>query len=1176
MLNLYQSNRLEALVTLLSNQLKMSEGLNPLSSDVILVQSPGMSQWLKLEIAEQNGIAANLEFPLPSSFIWLLYQNVLQNVPKLSPFNKDRMAWKIYRLLPDHLLLPEFSSIKEYLVPNSQSEQETNGLDDTNSLRLFQLSEKIADVFDNYLMYRPQWLSHWQQGHNDLPDETEQNPQPWQAILWRDLFAHTLAHNTDVLAGSPLHRADMHAQLLEALRQPSTEQLQTWLPERLFVFGISTMPKAQLQVLQAIGQHIEVEILWLNPCSQYWGDILSEKTKARLNQKQREIAEINSQNKQEYFVTGNPLLASLGKVGRDYLEMLHQEDVNIIDLFIQEASQETVLNELQRDILELEFRGSPSPLSPSQLHSDFGKRCWPMSDDSIRIHSCHSAIRELEVLKDQLLAWFATDPALKPKDILVMMPDVDQYAPFIDSVFSYHQEQASSFIPYTIADRSGLEQHPVLNTFLSLLALPGSRFNVSEIVDFLDVPNVMASFNLQVQEVSLLKQWVLECQIKWGQDAAHKAQWQLPEVDLNTWLYGLQRMVLGVALGEDESWQDILAYPQIEGLNTEILGKLLNYFSFLVELSSSLEQERSLEEWQQLVSALINHLFAVETMGHDNSGVEALVIQQLRDSNQALLSYQETGDFTGVVDFKIIHRYFSNALNVSGVTQRFLAGKMNFCTLMPMRSVPFKVICILGLNEQDYPRQVDPISFDLVAQFSPRKGDRSRKLDDRYLFLEALASVRDKLYLSYIGQSQKTNEALVPSVVLEELIDYLEQSYIVDNSAGGKDLRDQIIVPHKLQPFDPVYFTQEGVCAPYFSYDQHWWQVVKSQQDAVGILASDNPVDPHKDRFDHKESTKRSNIQALDPGLDRIDLKDLCLFWRHPIKHFYRQLLDINLDLESERLSDHEVFQHDGLEQYHHSEALLQAELHQAGKSNQRLLRSGAYPVEAWGEALMDKYVQQNTKIKQALSTLTGKNSLKAETLYLNTSIEIDGKPVEITADLESINGVNLIIRNGKIRPVDQLLLWLTHLMLNASGSNESSFVLANDDKAGYLPPVDPDLAQQCLSDWLVPYLNHMNSEDALLWHITPAMSWYESMVSGGSEFEQQNAVLKTIQADGFSRTLANDAYASKHLKSIEDFSHEFYRLSQTLLPSLLDNITVAKTDKIIGLAQSDDKRDEV
>ena len=1151
MLQVFQSNRLEVLVTLLAEQIKLPIGDNVFSAETVMVHSPGMSQWLKLQLAERNSIAANIDFPLPSSFIWRLYQQLLEDVPAESPFNKDKMSWRIYDLLSARLEQSEFRAVKQYLAAKKPiSQQKPEQQLSFEQLRRFQLSEKIADAFDNYLMYRQHWLEHWQQGANDLPEDgsgDDIKQQEWQAILWRDLVLDIEKSYQNNSEEAPLSRAHMNQLLLEQLRNSSS--VKQALPERLFVFGISTLPKAQLEVLQALAEHIDVQVMWLNPCSLFWGDILSDKTLARINAKdakQAVIAQTNIEQKEQYFVVGNPLLASWGKVGRDYLDNLARADVDMTDVFI-ETQADTLLEQVQQDILRLEFRGQQTPLSPEQIHSDFGKRLLSLDDDSILVHSCHSQTRELEVLRDRLLGWFEQDPQLQPKDVLVMVPDVEQYAPFIDSVFAKREHKLNEFIPYTIADRGGLLENPLLNTFNQLLLLPSSRFNVSELLDHLEVPALMARFDLNDAELVLLKHWISDCQIKWAKSAEHKDSWNLPKIELNTWAYGLKRMLLGIALPEQGVWNDILAYQHIEGLNGQTLGKLLNYFSFLLELEQQLRQEQSVEQWHLVIHQLVDYLFEQQT--HDLS--TQITVQKIREANQKLLGYQQdehAGAQQSYIGYRLLQHYFVNALNESGVVQRFLAGSMNFCTLMPMRSVPFKIVCVLGLNEGDYPRQVDPISFDLVGLNQPRKGDRSRKHDDRYLFLEALVSAREKLHLSYVGQSSKNNNVMVPSVILSELMEYIEQSFVLEEQID-RSMLQHIKIKHNLQPFNQNYFAAKSHMQHYQSYDRDWFDLASNEQ---------RITEPTERKVTGATARPESLNELL--GKQPISLNDLMDFVKHPIRYFYRNVLDIRLELSEQELSDHEVFSHDGLDKYTTLTQLIESALLNKPLRAEQYLRSGHFPSQKWGEKLYDGYQQQAQELARYVHELFGEGcqvKLLPIDYEEHSKLTINGQisVIEQQVDKDTKLYHSFELRAGEIRPQDKLSAWLNHLFKAAVFKSGITLLIDKKGKLQWFEPLAPEAAQNLLEPWLDIFFEQQNN--LVKWHIDLALPYVEGMNKGLSLNALEKEMVKQLSPNSFSRNLADDVYANKVLTSFDDVMPNFEAMSTELIDPMLQALVI-------------------
>ncbi len=440
----YHSNQVDVLKSLLVELIRINPLENPFEKEQILVQSPGMSQWLKMELAKEFGVAANLEFPLPATFIWEMFTQVLADVPKRSAFNKEAMTWKLMHLLPGLLNEASFEPLARYLQ------------DDSDNSKLYQLAEKIADIFDGYLVYRPEWIASWEAGETvpELEDE-----HPWQPILWQALYDHTVT-----LGQSPYHRANLYEHFIDTLENFNGNF--DHLPKRLFVFGISSLPPRYMDALKAIGEHIDVHLMFTNPCRYYWGEVRDRKFLARLAAKHRQHvvwqeghSEVQGETEQlkgsleenvvdelHTDVVGNSLLASMGKLGRDNMYLLSQLESHEIEAFV-DVERDTLLHQLQADILNLEEHQDDEQIDSSQH-----KQVVSLGDKSLSLHSCHSPMREVEVLHDQLLAMFDADPTLKPRDIIVMVADINAYSPAIQAVFG--NAPGERFIPYSISDRT--------------------------------------------------------------------------------------------------------------------------------------------------------------------------------------------------------------------------------------------------------------------------------------------------------------------------------------------------------------------------------------------------------------------------------------------------------------------------------------------------------------------------------------------------------------------------------------------------------------------------------------------------------------------------------------------------------------------------------------------------
>ena len=450
---------------------------DPFEPLTVVVQSFGLGQWLKLQLSDYHGISSNVDCILPATFLWKLYQSLIPETQRLneSPYDRHRLTWRIMRLLKANPGLA--GEIDTYLT----------GAGDKD-LRLHQLAAELALLFDEYLMYRPDWILQWQNQRRELTGH-----EAWQADLWRIIQG-------DLQGNQGLHRATLHQRVLQSLARQSNSQQPKATRKRISIFGLSTLPPLQLQTFEALAESTEVDIYFLNPCAHYWGDIVSEKDKAR-----RSIRSLLSTDEplidEDYLEVGNPLLSSLGKQGREYLELLLESNqVHSEELFL-DLEEDTALDVVKNDILNLTFGG------------EFGAECQPtqrqFNDTSIQIHICHSRLREVEVLHDQIRHAIKQSPALRLNDILVMVPDVAEYAPFIQSVFS-------GSLAYRIADRSSVENSTLLSSFMNLLKLPELRLSGPEVMDLLEVPAIMRHFELTQENLETISYWVEESGIRRG------------------------------------------------------------------------------------------------------------------------------------------------------------------------------------------------------------------------------------------------------------------------------------------------------------------------------------------------------------------------------------------------------------------------------------------------------------------------------------------------------------------------------------------------------------------------------------------------------------------------------------------------------------------------------------
>ena len=913
----------------------------PLESETLLVQSNGVAQWLRLalaaDVADEGsggcGIAAGIRFSLPSAFLWQVYRAVLgrEQVPETSPFDKSLLLWRLMRLLPELLELPDYAPLGRFLKS------------DADLRKRFQLAERLADLFDQYQVYRADWLAAWEAGEDVLiRADGERRPldagQRWQASLWRALLADVAREvGYSGLAGedslSRNGRAAVHAAFLRRVDDWPDGERPAGLPRRVMVFGISALPRQSLEVLAALARWCQVLMCVHNPCEYYWADIVPDRmllraTQSRQRRRDGMPAALDEEN---LHMHAHPLLAAWGKQGRDFIGMLDEHDSEAardgylqlfadiqtkVDLFTPHTGKvPRLLNQLQDDIRELR------PLAKSREH-------WPAvfpADDSIRFHIAHSPQREVELLHDQLLAAFSADPTLRLRDVVVMVPNIGAYAPHIQAVFGLVSREDARYIPFSITDRGRRHHDLLVNAIAKLLALPSSRLAVSDVLDLLEVSALRARFAIADDDLPLLRRWIRGAQVRWGLHAGHRASLGLPQpTGANTWQFGLKRMLLGYAMGATGgAWNDIEPFDEIGGLDAAALGPLVQLLDRLEATWHCLREEASPSQWCDRLRCLLADFFSA------TDAAEAYTLQQLEGALERWREACEQAGLTTLLPLAVVGEHWLAQLDDETLSRRFSEGAVTFATLMPMRAIPFRMVCLLGMNDGDYPRMRVPMDFDLMGS-DYRPGDRSRREDDRYLFLEALLSARERLLISWVGRSIIDNSERPPSVLVGQLRDHLAAGWKLAGREGEpKALLAALTVEHRLQPFSPAYFPANPKAAPLFTYAREW---------RIGA-AAEGPA---------------AAATSLPPFVrgEPLRIYELAQFLRDPVKDFFRKRLHVHLEVNDPASEDQEPFDLDGLQKWGLWDELIarQAEALAAGGSRENALTVTLASIERRGQ----------------------------------------------------------------------------------------------------------------------------------------------------------------------------------------------------------------------------------
>ena len=984
--------------------------LGPLEEEIVLVQSNGVAEWLKIALAEELGVCAATKVALPARFLWQAYRGMLgpERVPRRSPFDKDALTWRLMRLLPELLEKEKFEPLRHFLR-------------DGDPERRLQLAERLSDLYDQYQVYRADWLTDWAEGRDQLRRPGGDAvplmaDQCWQAQLWREVHASLPPEKR--WSG----RATIHAQFMAAVeedRQPVHK-----LPRRVILFGMSTLPYQTIQAMAGLSRHTQVLMAVPNPCQFYWGDICEGRELLRAAYKRHKarngtnLADIPPEQMHAHC---HPLLASWGRQGRDFVRMLDEFDngegarfANMrVDLF-SEGEGPCLLNQVQaaiRDLLPLaeHARDVPEP-----------------GDRSIEFHIAHSAQREVEVLHDQLLSWFAEerDEPLRPRDVVVMMPDIETFSAAIHAVFDQHKRSDPRHIPFEIGDLKDRSVNPLLVALEWLLRLPQQRCRQSEVRDLLDVPAVARRFGIEEDDLAILGHWIEGASVRWGLDQKHRAGLGLGSAgEQNSWLFGIRRMLLGYATGAGASFNDIEPYPEVGGLDAALAGSLAELVEALLAWREQLDDNLHPLEWGVRARAMVARFFRA------TDDEDRVMLNQLDEGLQCWLEICENALFDEPVPLAVMREAWLRELDQPALTHQFVSGGVTFCTLMPMRAVPFRVVCLLGMNDGDFPRRAQQSDFDLlVLPGMGRPGDRSRRDDDRYLMLDALLAARDKLYVSWVGRNVRDNTEQPASVLVSQLRDYLAAGWELD--------LDDYTTVHALQPFSRRYFERGGL----LTYAGEWRAAHSDAADKA-----DDALPPYE----------------LEPDY-RLKLGELASFLRQPARYFFRRRLGVNFNPLEVVGEDEEPFSLDALDRYLLEDTLLddsgtpepQDEVRQvlAARAG-RLAREGVLPIGLIGRQWQQQLVDELVPVRTSWLALGARYPNPAPKLVV--SLDLGGVRMDDWIDRLRSNdhdtvwllqiSSKVLDRKGMPRGDKLFHPWLRQLAAGASGAEISGYLVARD-----------------------------------------------------------------------------------------------------------------------------------
>ncbi|MBO5762974.1 MAG: exodeoxyribonuclease V subunit gamma, partial [Lentisphaeria bacterium] len=829
--HLYSGNDPEQLAVLLAQLLQKTPPQDPFAAQEIIVQSKGMAAYLNQQLARHTGCVCNTRYPFLNRAVEEILHTALPEtmMRDLDFFRPEVLKFAI---LEELLHLTDDSGKDGVLHPFARYLEGSR-----REERARQLAEVLAVRFEQYQIYRPEMMLR-----GNLPD-------PAQQELWRRISA-----------GKIIRPALFHS----FFQQEGSPALQAKYPQ-LILFGIGALPPLYFWFFRKVSEFLPVHFFYQTPCRGEWSERSAHQDWMTVHDPPEEDGE-------EDLLSGNPLLSSWGKAGRDFFNTILEAtdyDPDAPEAVFRDPGSETLLHALQQDILENRCRREPEPDGTAMLPPPV----IPPEDASLQIHNCHHPMREVEVLHDELLHFFAEDPSRKAGDILVMAPDIGRYEPYIRAVF---QHSGSKTIPFSIGDRPEEAEQELQNAFFSLASLLKGRMALPDILEFFESPAVHSHFGIPDDQMPELRSMLAESRTSWGIDEAHRKQCLNGESSFSGGtLQELQdRLLLGMAMMPEEDgsmipFAGLLPMQLLSGERMKLAKAWEQFMALLSHFARRSATPHPVEEWRSLMQEMLEKLFT-------SRRPFAQAVQNLRSAIDAAAENAARARITLPLELETVFAETEGVLAGKSAMSAngFLRGAVTFCTMRPMRNVPHRMICLLGMSENAYPRRENQTGLDLIWHH-PCRGDRSIRTEDRFLFLEALLAARERLRIFYCGQDPGNNTPAPPSALVSELQQYLENNYTLPRD-GKSWLRHRREMLHN---YHPCYF--RGGERATFS---------RSAGRIASFLASAELQMPSA-RFPETELLSAESAEPLQE--EEISLQEMHRFFCNPFAYFAREILQI-------------------------------------------------------------------------------------------------------------------------------------------------------------------------------------------------------------------------------------------------------------------------------------------
>ncbi|WP_277453472.1 exodeoxyribonuclease V subunit gamma [Janibacter sp. DB-40] len=1015
-LHLHRAQRTDLLAEGLG-ELLASPLPDPFAEEVVVVPEQGIERWLAQRLSHRlgtgegggDGVCAGVRFLRPRSLV-----TMLTGRDEDDPWLPQHLVWPLLEVIDAAIGEPWCAALSRHLGHGCEDED----LFEVRAGRRYSVALRLARLFHRYGQSRPTMLTDWGEGRDTAGVAGPLDEDlTWQPELWRRLVERVDAPPPDVR-----HRETVAA--LRGLGSTSRSGPALDLPERLSLFGHTRLAVTEVELLEALGLSRDVH-LWLpQPSPSLW-DRLTDSGASGIVPRSHDATS---------DLVHHPLLASLGRDSRELVRVLGSSfDVT----GLRGSSLELVAP--QPPVVEVGGRQRPTlDTTPpttvlgwlqSDLREDHvpdateqAARSVPDADRSIQVHACHGPARQVEVLREVLVGLLEDDPTLEPRDVLIMCPDVETYAPLIGAAFGLgdHGTDAEGVdthpahrLRVRLADRSLRVTNPLLDVADRVVALAGGRLTASEVLDLAATEPVRRRFAIGDEDLETLTTWVGDSGIRWGYDQEHRAPFRMEVEHQGTWRFGLDRLLLGVAVSADGPLQvgDVMPLDDVGSGSVDLVGRVTEMLERIGSGLDTLEGARTAGEWMSGLTETVLSLTDVPLRDRWQVGdLQRTLARAARHADDG------SGATLRLADVRVL---LADQLAGRPSRASFRTGGLTVCTMTPMRSVPHRVVCLLGMDDDSFPRQQSLDGDDVLARV-PLTGERDARSEDRQLLLDAVLAARERLVIAYTGADEHSGQPCPPAVPLGELIDAARET----TSAPLE------VVEHPLQPFDARNLEPGAL----------------GGSRSPGSTGSPEPFTFDRSalaaaRASHGERTPPGRLLTAPlpaTAIEDVALADLIRFFENPARGFLRGRLQVGVSHEAEEVSDRLPIDLDGLQKWAIGERTLRARL--AGEDAHDIYRAellrGELPPAGLGEIALEEIGRQ---VEQLMAQVAQGPADPVRTVDIEVPLP-GGR--RLTGAVDGVHGMHHVdVTYSRLGPKQEIGSWIRLLALTAAGQEDEPWM---------------------------------------------------------------------------------------------------------------------------------------